>query len=97
SVISRVRRAVSIRTISAMQLKWCARQGCQLFAITVSDRSHDESRGPSLDDHPLLSEFSDVFPGELPGLPPPREIDFHIDLVPGAEPISRAPYRMTTP
>ncbi|KAH9312662.1 hypothetical protein KI387_027697, partial [Taxus chinensis] len=62
-----------------------------------SDRSEDESGGPSLDDHPILSEFADVFPGELPGLPPPREIDFHIDLVPGAEPISRAPYRMTTP
>ncbi|KAH9294545.1 hypothetical protein KI387_040251, partial [Taxus chinensis] len=38
-----------------------------------------------------------VFPGELPGMPPPREIDFHIDLVPRVEPISRAPYRMTTP
>ncbi|KAH9289786.1 hypothetical protein KI387_033903, partial [Taxus chinensis] len=96
-VISGVKRPVSIHTISAMQLKRCVRRGCQLYAITVSDRSEDESGVPSLDDHPILSEFADVFPGELPGLPPPREIDFHIDLVPGAEPISRAPYRMTTP
>ena len=38
----------------------------------------------------------DVFPSEIPGMPPKRDIDFHIDLVPGAKPISRAPYRMTT-
>ena len=42
----------------------------------------------------ILREFSDVFPDDLPGLPPKREIDFHIDLVPGSSPISKAPYRM---
>ena len=36
----------------------------------------------------------DVFPDELPGLPPLREVEFSIDLVPGASPISKAPYRM---
>ncbi|KAH9296682.1 hypothetical protein KI387_044262 [Taxus chinensis] len=81
SVIVGVRRPVSIRTISAMQLKRCVRWGCQMYAVTVSDRSEDGSDGPSLDDHPILGEFVDVFPGELPGMPPPREIDFHIDLV----------------
>ncbi|KAH9312349.1 hypothetical protein KI387_027384, partial [Taxus chinensis] len=62
-----------------------------------SDRLEDGSSGPSLDDHPILREFADVFPRELLRLPPPHEIDFHIDLVPGAEPISQAPYQMTTP
>ncbi|GKE94775.1 putative reverse transcriptase domain-containing protein, partial [Tanacetum coccineum] len=38
--------------------------------------------------------FADVFPDELPGLPPAREIEFGIELIPGAEPISKAPYRM---
>ena len=37
-----------------------------------------------------------MFPSEILGMPPPRAVDFHIDLVPGAEPVSRAPYRMTT-
>ena len=37
-----------------------------------------------------------MFPSELPGMPPPRAVDFHIDLVLGAKPILRAPYRMTT-
>nr|GFB93974.1 hypothetical protein [Tanacetum cinerariifolium] len=40
------------------------------------------------------SEFPDVFPDELPGIPPVREVEFNIELIPGAEPISKAPYRM---
>ncbi|GJT55493.1 putative reverse transcriptase domain-containing protein [Tanacetum coccineum] len=42
----------------------------------------------------VVREFADVFPDELPGLPPAREIEFGIELIPGAEPISKAPYRM---
>nr|GEY50777.1 putative reverse transcriptase domain-containing protein [Tanacetum cinerariifolium] len=39
-------------------------------------------------------EFPDVFPDELPGIPPVREVEFNIEHIPGAEPISKAPYRM---
>ena len=42
----------------------------------------------------IVREFPEVFPDDLPGLPPTREIDFTIELVPGTEPISKAPYRM---
>jgi hypothetical protein len=42
----------------------------------------------------VLQEFEDVFQ-EIPGLPPRREIDFSIDLVPGAAPVSKTPYRMS--
>ena len=42
----------------------------------------------------VVNEFLDVFPDEIPGMPPQREIDFTIDLVPGTGPISKAPYRM---
>ncbi|GLJ37403.1 hypothetical protein SUGI_0759390 [Cryptomeria japonica] len=72
------------------------RNGCQLFAITISDREEENEKEPSIDDHPILEAFANVFPIELPGMPPSREIDFHIDLVSGAEPFLRAPYRMTT-
>ena len=41
-----------------------------------------------------VREFVDVFPEEIPGMPPQREIDFTIDLVPGTGPISKASYRM---
>jgi hypothetical protein len=57
----------------------------------------NERKGPSLDQYPVLSEFKDVFPKELSALPPKRELDFTIELKPGAEPISKAPYRMTAP
>ena len=44
-----------------------------------------------------MRDFLDVFPDDLPGLPPEREIDFLIDLVPGTAPISLPPYRMAPP
>ena len=47
-----------------------------------------------LEDVPVVRDFLDVFPGDLPGLPPEREIDFPIDLVPGTALISLPPYRM---
>ena len=43
---------------------------------------------------PVVCEFPDVFPEDLPGLPPDRAIEFKIDLIPGTAPISRRPYRM---
>ena len=43
---------------------------------------------------PMVCEFPDIFPEELPGLPPDREVEFAIELIPGTAPISRRPYRM---
>eukprot|EP00253_Pinus_taeda_P008401 PITA_08401 len=51
----------------------------------------------TLDAIPIIQEFADVFPEEIPGLPPKRNIDFTIELVPGAALVSRAPYRMSVP
>ena len=45
----------------------------------------------------MLQEFRDVFPDEILGLPPKRDIDFMIELVPGVAPVSKTPYRMSTP
>ena len=50
--------------------------------------------GPKLMDIPAVCDFSDVFPEELPGLPPDREVEFAIEVVPGESPVSVAPYRM---
>ncbi|WVZ76683.1 hypothetical protein U9M48_024636 [Paspalum notatum var. saurae] len=43
---------------------------------------------------PVACEYPDVFPEELPGLPPDRDVEFRIDLVPGTAPVSKRPYRM---
>ena len=56
-----------------------------------------EDETPRLEDYQVLQEFRDVFPDEIPGLPPKRDIDFTIELVPGAAPVSKAPYRKSTP
>ena len=49
---------------------------------------------PPMDSVPVVQEFLDVFPSDLPGVPPDRDIDFAIDLEPGTKPISIPPYRM---
>jgi hypothetical protein len=46
---------------------------------------------------PVVNEFPDVFPEELPGMPPNQEIEFVIELKPGTAPIYKTPFRMTTP
>jgi hypothetical protein len=50
----------------------------------------------NLENYAVLKEFEDVFK-EVPGLPPRRDIDFSIDLMPGETPVSKTPYRMSTP
>jgi hypothetical protein len=54
----------------------------------------DASQGSEV---PVVNEFPDVFPEELPGMPPDREIEFVIELNPGTKPIYKTPYRMATP
>ncbi|GJS12690.1 putative reverse transcriptase domain-containing protein [Tanacetum coccineum] len=56
-----------------------------------SENKSDEKR---LEDIPVVKEFPEVFPEDLPGLPPIRQVEFQIDLIPGAAPVSRAPYRL---
>nr|GEZ47922.1 hypothetical protein [Tanacetum cinerariifolium] len=51
------------------------------------------SDGPSLETHPIVRDFSDVFPEELPGIPPGSEVKFGIELIPGTQPISKVSYR----
>jgi hypothetical protein len=49
---------------------------------------------PTIEEIPVVREFGDVFPDELPGLSPRRDVDFSIELESGMKPISKAPYRM---
>jgi hypothetical protein len=50
--------------------------------------------GSTLDQVPVVCEYPDVFPEELPGMPPDRDIEFIIELIPGTAPIAQRPYRM---
>ncbi|GJU73176.1 putative reverse transcriptase domain-containing protein [Tanacetum coccineum] len=60
----------------------------------TSKKTEDQSKEKRLEDVPIIWEFLEVFPEDLPGLPPARHVEFQIDLVPGAAPVARAPYRL---
>ncbi|GJX02210.1 hypothetical protein Tco_0186123 [Tanacetum coccineum] len=66
-------------------------RGCQVFIAQVMEKKSDDKR---LEDIPVVREFPEVFPEDLPGLPPVRQVEFQIDLIPGAAPVARAPYRL---
>ncbi|GKF16093.1 putative reverse transcriptase domain-containing protein, partial [Tanacetum coccineum] len=70
-------------------------QGCHVFLahITIKENG-DKSKKKQLEEVPIVKNFPEVFPEDLPGLPPTRQVEFHIDLVPGAAPVARAPYRL---
>ncbi|GJV99197.1 putative reverse transcriptase domain-containing protein [Tanacetum coccineum] len=70
-------------------------KGCQLFLAQVTVKENkDKSKEKRLEDVPTVRDFPEVFPEDLPGLPPTRQVEFQIDLVPGAAPVARAPYRL---
>ena len=77
--------------ISAVTAKTMVPKGGEAYLAYVIDTVKAR---PSVSDIPTVSDFLDVFPKELPGLPPHREIKLAIDVVPGATPASITPYRM---
>ncbi|GJX74284.1 putative reverse transcriptase domain-containing protein [Tanacetum coccineum] len=62
-----------------------------IIRAQVMEKKSDEKR---LEDIPAVREFPEVFPEDLPGLPPVRQVEFQIDLIPRAVPVARAPYRL---
>nr|GEY10025.1 hypothetical protein [Tanacetum cinerariifolium] len=65
--------------------------GCELFLAQVTGTVSKEKR---VEDVPVIRDFPEVFPEDFPGLLPPRQVEFRIDLIPGATPVARAPYRL---
>ncbi|GJX60390.1 putative reverse transcriptase domain-containing protein [Tanacetum coccineum] len=63
----------------------------ETLIIRVMEKKSDEKR---LEDIPVVREFLEVFPKDLLGLPPVRQVEFQIDLIPGTTPVARAPYRL---
>ncbi|GJS67642.1 putative reverse transcriptase domain-containing protein [Tanacetum coccineum] len=80
-----------LKVISYIKACKYIERGCHLFLAHVTEKKSKEKR---LKDVFVIRDFPEVFPEDLPGLPPPRQVEFRIDLVPGAAPIARAPYRL---
>ena len=77
--------------ISAMQARRFMRKGCETFLAMILDSKRGQV---DVEKIPVVREFPDVFPEELPGIPLEKEVDLAIEIVPGTVLMSRAPYRM---
>nr|GEV36834.1 reverse transcriptase domain-containing protein [Tanacetum cinerariifolium] len=77
--------------ISCIKTERYISKGCQVFIAQVMEKKSDEKR---LENIPVVREYPDVFPEELSGLPLVLQVEFQIDLIPGAAPVARVPYRL---
>ncbi|KAD2392825.1 hypothetical protein E3N88_39802 [Mikania micrantha] len=74
-----------------MKAHKCLRKGHTAVIALITEKPVAEKK---IEDRPVVCEFPEVFPEDLPGLPPIRQVEFRIDLTPDAAPIARAPYRL---
>jgi hypothetical protein len=86
-------RVAVVREIYAIHLKKIFRKGFHIFVAHVDEAAKD--RVEIIEEPPVLRDFEDVF-REIPVLPPKRDIDLSIDLVPGASLVSKTPFIMDT-
>ena len=75
-----IRSSAIFNVISAMQARRLMRKGCETFLALILDSKRGKV---DLEKIPIVREFPDVFPEELPGIPLEREVDLSIEIVPG--------------
>nr|GEV59567.1 hypothetical protein [Tanacetum cinerariifolium] len=84
-----------LKIISCTKAQEYLSKGCDVFLAHITTKeAKDKSKAKRLEDVPIVKDFLKVFPEDLPGIPPARPVEFQIDLVPGAVPVARAPYRL---
>ncbi|GJR12782.1 putative reverse transcriptase domain-containing protein [Tanacetum coccineum] len=84
-----------LNIISCTRTQKYIEKGFQVYLAQVtSKKAEDKSEEKRLEDVPVVWEFLEVFPEDLPRLPPDRQVKFQIDLVPGTTPVARAPYQL---
>nr|GFC77111.1 reverse transcriptase domain-containing protein [Tanacetum cinerariifolium] len=82
---------LTVTPCSKVQKYWA--KGCHVFLAHISaTKEDDKPKKKQVKDVPIVQDFPEVFPENLPGLPPARPVEFHIDLIPGAAHVARAPY-----
>ncbi|GJU58627.1 putative reverse transcriptase domain-containing protein [Tanacetum coccineum] len=94
-IIGRLCNEDKLNIISYTRTQKYIQKGCQVYLAQVtSKKAEDKSEEKRLEDVPIIREFPEVFPDDLPGLPPARQVKFQINLVPGATPVSQNPDRL---
>nr|GEX51326.1 putative reverse transcriptase domain-containing protein [Tanacetum cinerariifolium] len=92
---SNERNESRLNIISCSKAQEYMSKGCHVFLANItSTKDEEKSKRKQLEDVPVVQEFLEVFPEDLPGIPPTRQVEFQKDLVPGAAPVARAPYRL---
>nr|GFA49342.1 putative reverse transcriptase domain-containing protein [Tanacetum cinerariifolium] len=95
---SYIGRESQLMVISCSKVQEYRAKGCHVFLAQISaTKEDDESEGKHVKNVPIVQDFPEVFPKDLPGLPPARPVEFQIDLIPRAAPVARAPYRLAPP
>nr|GEV09987.1 reverse transcriptase domain-containing protein [Tanacetum cinerariifolium] len=88
-------RESQLTVISCSKAKEYMAKGCQIFLAQITAKKEgDKSEGKQLKDVPVIRDYPEVFPEDLSGFPSARPVEFQIDLIPGAAPVARAPYRL---
>nr|GEW92237.1 reverse transcriptase domain-containing protein [Tanacetum cinerariifolium] len=88
-------RESRLAVISCSKAQEYMAKGCQIFLAQIyAKKEEDKSKGKQLKDVHIVQDFPEVFLEDFPGLPPARPVEFQIDLIPGAAPVARAPYRL---
>nr|GEZ45198.1 hypothetical protein [Tanacetum cinerariifolium] len=84
-----------LNIISCTKAQKYLSMGCDVFLANVTTKeAKDKSEEKRLENVPIVRDFPEVFLEDLSGIPPARPVEFQIDLVPGAVPVARAPYRL---
>ncbi|GKE89843.1 putative reverse transcriptase domain-containing protein, partial [Tanacetum coccineum] len=92
---SNQRKKSRLNIISCTKAQKYLSKGCDVFLAHITTKeAKDKSEEKRLEDVPIVRDFLEVFPEDLPGIPPARQVEFQIDLVPGAAPVARVPYRL---
>nr|GEZ87989.1 reverse transcriptase domain-containing protein [Tanacetum cinerariifolium] len=92
---SYIERESRLMVISCSKVQENRAKGCHVFLAQISaTKEDDKPERKQVKDVPIIQDFPEVLPEDLPGLPPARPIEFQIDLIPGAAPVAREPYRL---
>ena len=90
-IVKGIGSSVMSNVISTMQARRFMRKGCETFLVVILDSKRGQV---DLEKIPVVREFPDVFPEELPSIPLERDVDLAIEIKTRIVPMSRAPYRM---
>ncbi|GKA88461.1 reverse transcriptase domain-containing protein [Tanacetum coccineum] len=90
----RIKSESRLEVISSIRTQKYIDQGCQVFLIQMMKEEKTKIPEKQIEDVHIVRDFPEVFPEDLTGLPPTRQVEFHIEIIPGVVPVARAPYRL---